>query len=99
MSLPKLRVTGWPFSCCAHVYRVNSGIDQEFCDISPRFLLTFFTFFYRCKRQYQMIDTRKLGFAELKSLAELANEMVESKRDIEARLASVEAELATKKAS
>ena len=35
-----------------------------------------------------MIDTRKLGFAELKSLAELANEMVESKRDIEARLAS-----------
>nr|WP_278346911.1 hypothetical protein [Alteromonas macleodii] len=46
-----------------------------------------------------MIDTRKLGFAELKSLAELANEMVESKRDIEARLASVEAELANKKVS
>lgn len=63
-----------------------------------RAFVNFLTFFYRCKRQYQMIDTRKLGFAELKSLAELANEMVESKRDIEARLASVEAELATKKA-
>ena len=63
-----------------------------------RAFVNFLTFFYRCKRQYQMIDTRKLGFAELKSLAELANEMVESKRDIEARLASVEAELANKKA-
>ena len=46
-----------------------------------------------------MIDTRKIRFVELKSLAELANEMVESKRDIEARLASVEAELANKKVS
>lgn len=64
-----------------------------------RAFVNFLTFFYRCKRQYQTIDTRKLGFAELKSLAELANEMVESKRDIEARLASVEAELANKKAS
>lgn len=64
-----------------------------------RAFVNFLTFFYRCKRQYQIIDTRKLGFAELKSLAELANEMVESKRDIETRLASVEAELASKKAS
>lgn len=64
-----------------------------------RAFVNFLTFFYRCKRQYQKIDTRKLGFAELKSLAELANEMVESKRNIEARLASVEAELANKKAS
>ena len=64
-----------------------------------RAFVNFLTFFYRCKRQYQMIDTRKIRFVELKSLAELANEMVESKRDIEARLASVEAELATKKAS
>lgn len=59
--------------------------------------VNFLTFFYRCKRQYQMIDTRKLGFTELKSLAELANEIVESKRDIESRLARVEAELADKK--
>ena len=62
-----------------------------------RAFVNFLTFFYRCKRQYQKIDTGKLGFAELKSLAELANEMVESKRNIEARLASVEAELANKK--
>ena len=64
-----------------------------------RAFVNFLTFFYRWKRQYQIINTRKLGVAELKSLAELANEMVESKRDIEARLASVEAELTIKKAS
>jgi len=59
-----------------------------------RAFANFVMFFYRCKRQYQKIDPRKLGFAEFKSLAELANEMVESRRDIEARLAVVEAELA-----
>jgi hypothetical protein len=62
-----------------------------------RAFANFVMFFYRCKRQYQKIDTKQLGFAEFKSLAELANEMVESRRDIEARLASVEAELASKK--
>ena len=62
-----------------------------------RAFANFVMFFYRCKRQYQKIDTRQLGFAEFKSLAELANEMVESRQDIEARLASVEAELASKK--
>lgn len=53
----------------------------------------FVMFFYRCKRQYQRIDTRQLGFAEFKSLAELANEMVESRKDIEAQLASAKARL------
>ncbi|MGK0502145.1 chemotaxis protein [Alteromonas sp. KS69] len=56
----------------------------------------FVMFFYRCKRQYQRMDPRKLGFAEFKSLAELANEMVESRQAIEERLAVVEAELAQK---
>ncbi|GEA13645.1 chemotaxis protein [Alteromonas sp. KUL49] len=59
-----------------------------------RAFANFVMFFYRCKRQYQRIDPKKLGFAEFKSLAELANEMVESRKDIEERLASVEAELA-----
>lgn len=54
----------------------------------------FVMFFYRCKRQYQRIDTRQLGFAEFKSLAELANEMVESRRDMEQRLACANARLA-----
>ncbi len=53
----------------------------------------FVMFFYRCKRQYQKIDTRQLGFAEFKSLAELANEMVESRRDMEKKLAKAEAKL------
>ena len=64
-----------------------------------RAFANFVMFFCRSKRQYQKIDTRQLGFAEFKSLAELANEMVESRQDIEARLASAEAELASKKAS
>ena len=55
----------------------------------------FVMFFYRCKRQYQKMDPRQLGFAEFKSLAELANEMVESRRDIEHKLAIAEAELAS----
>lgn len=50
----------------------------------------FVMFFYRCKRQYQKIDARKLGFAEFKSLAQLANEMVESRQAIELRLAAEE---------
>lgn len=54
----------------------------------------FVMFFYRCKRQYQPIDARQLGFAEFRSLAELANEMVESRRDAERRLAAAEAQLA-----
>ena len=58
-----------------------------------RAFANFVMFFYRCKRQYQKIDTRQLGFAEFKSLAELANEMVESRRDIEKKLAKAEARL------
>ena len=58
-----------------------------------RAFVNFVMFFYRCKRQYQKIDPRQLGFAEFKSLAELANEMVESRRDIEKRLAKAEAKL------
>lgn len=58
-----------------------------------RAFANFVMFFYRCKRQYQKIDTRQLGFAEFKSLAELANEMVESRRQTEIKLAKAEAEL------
>ena len=55
-----------------------------------RSFANFMLFFYRCKRQYQHIDPRKLGFSEFRSLAELANEMVESRRKIERRLATAE---------
>ncbi|WP_416307251.1 hypothetical protein [Neptunicella sp. SCSIO 80796] len=46
----------------------------------------FVIFFYRCKREYQRMDEKKLGFAEFKSLAAVANEMVEARRDMEVRL-------------
>jgi hypothetical protein len=49
----------------------------------------FVMFFYRSKREYQKIDSRKLGFSEFRSLAELANEMVESRQRAETQLASM----------
>lgn len=54
----------------------------------------FVMFFYRCKREYQRMDERKLGFAEFKSLAAVANEMVEARRETEAELKEVKQELA-----
>lgn len=56
-----------------------------------RSFANFVLFFYRCKRQYQRIDPKQLGFSEFRSLAALANEMVESRRQIERRLAKLEA--------
>ena len=58
-----------------------------------RAFANFVMFFYRCKREYQRIDPKQLGFAEFKSLAELANEMVESRRSTEERLAKTQAAL------
>lgn len=43
----------------------------------------FVMFFYQCKREFHRIDPKKLGFAEFKSLAELANEMVEARKQAE----------------
>ena len=57
----------------------------------------FVMFFYRCKREYQRMDERKLGFAEFKSLAAVANEMVEARRETETELKEVKQELATLK--
>lgn len=39
----------------------------------PRSFANFVLFFYRCKRQYQRIDPKQLGFSEFRSLAALAN--------------------------
>src|SRR5690606_8909758 len=46
----------------------------------------FVLFFYRCKREYQRMDEKKLGFAEFKARAAVANEMVEARRNMEVRL-------------
>lgn len=58
-----------------------------------RAFANFVMFFYRCKRQYQRIDPRQLGFSEFRSLAELANEMVDSRKEMEQRLSEVESKL------
>ena len=55
-----------------------------------RSFANFVLFFDRCKRQYQRIDPKQLGFSEFRSLAALANEMVESRRQIERRLEKLE---------
>jgi len=57
----------------------------------------FVMFFYQCKREYQRIDPKKLGFAEFKSLAELANEMVEARKKAELQLADAKRQLEEKK--
>ncbi|GAB3021123.1 hypothetical protein GCM10027098_15690 [Bowmanella dokdonensis] len=51
-------------------------------------------FFYRCKRDYcQRLDERKLGFAEFRSMACVANEMVEAHRQVEQQLKEANREL------
>jgi methyl-accepting chemotaxis protein len=54
----------------------------------------FVMFFHRCKRKYQRLDERKLGFSEFKSLAALANEMVDAKKETERQLRKMEKQLA-----
>lgn len=51
-----------------------------------RAFLNFVMFFYRCKREYQHMDGKKLGFAEFKYLATIANEMIDARREIERQL-------------
>jgi hypothetical protein len=51
-----------------------------------RAFLNFVMFFYRCKREYQHMDSKKLGFAEFRHLASIANEMIDARRDIEMQL-------------
>jgi hypothetical protein len=48
--------------------------------------LNFVMFFYRCKREYQHMDSKKLGFSEFKYLATIANEMIDARCDIERQL-------------
>jgi hypothetical protein len=51
-----------------------------------RAFLNFVMFFYRCKREYQHMDSKKLGFSEFKYLATIANEMIDARCDIERQL-------------
>lgn len=51
-----------------------------------RAFLNFVMFFYRCKREYQHMDGKKLGFSEFKHLATIANEMIDARCDIERQL-------------
>jgi hypothetical protein len=51
-----------------------------------RAFLNFVMFFYRCKREYQHMDGKKLGFSEFKYLATIANEMIDARCGIERQL-------------
>jgi hypothetical protein len=54
----------------------------------------FIIFFYRCKRVNECIDERKMNFAEFRSLASAANEMVLCQRETEVKLKETLAQLA-----
>lgn len=47
---------------------------------------TLIMFFYRCKREYVMLDERKISFAEFKALAAVVNEMIQARRESEQEL-------------
>lgn len=59
-----------------------------------RAFLNFVMFFYRCKREYQHMDGKKLGFSEFKYLATIANEMIDARRDIERQLQAANKQIA-----
>ena len=59
-----------------------------------RAFLNFVMFFYRCKREYQHMDGKKLGFSEFKYLASIANEMIDARRDIERQLQAANKQIA-----
>ncbi len=50
-------------------------------------------FFYRCKREYQHMDEKSVGFSEFKYLAAIANEMIDSRRKIEQELRAAQDEI------
>lgn len=49
-------------------------------------LSSFLLFFHQSKRSYAPLDVKKMGFAEFETLATVANEMVDSRRGMEAEL-------------
>ena len=53
----------------------------------------FVMFFYRCKREYQHMDEKNMGFSEFKYLATIANEMIDSRRQMERELRSAQDEI------
>lgn len=64
-----------------------------------RALSTFLLFFHQSKREYQLLDTKKMGFAEFETLATVANEMVNARRDMEGELKIAQDELAKLKST
>jgi methyl-accepting chemotaxis protein len=51
-----------------------------------RAFANFVMFFHRCKREYQRLDEKKLGFSEFKYLGAMANEMIGARREMELKL-------------
>lgn len=51
-----------------------------------RAFANFVMFFHRCKREYQRMDEKNLGFSEFKYLGAMANEMIDARREMEMKL-------------
>jgi methyl-accepting chemotaxis protein len=59
-----------------------------------RAFANFVMFFHRCKREYQHMDEKKLGFSEFKYLGAMANEMIDARREIELKLQKAKKQIA-----
>jgi methyl-accepting chemotaxis protein len=55
---------------------------------------TLIMFFYRCKREYELLDERKIDFAEFKILAAVVNEMIQARKESERELKEANRRLA-----
>ncbi|TDF35530.1 hypothetical protein EYS14_19135 [Alteromonadaceae bacterium M269] len=59
-----------------------------------RAFANFVMFFHRCKREYQHMDEKKLGFSEFKYLGAMANEMIDARREMEVKLQKANRQIA-----
>ncbi|MFK7862603.1 MAG: hypothetical protein AB8B95_00105 [Pseudohongiellaceae bacterium] len=57
-------------------------------------LSSFLLFFHQSKHSYQPLDVKKMGYAEFETLASVANEMIDSRRGMEADLKKAEESVA-----
>ncbi len=57
-------------------------------------LSAFLLFFHQSKREYHLIDVKKMGFAEFRLLAQVANEMVNARKEMESELKELKERLA-----
>jgi len=64
---------------------LSSLLFRAFFNLQHAFT-TLIMFFYRCKREFELLDERKIYFAEFKALASVVNEMIQARKEMEYEL-------------